>query len=85
MKLKELKEYINSLPEELDNQEVYIRNYNMEQGLTYEPVKSLQPVKVKSEKRMYTDSFDGMAYYAYTIRQANDNNNSTDALEVSTY
>lgn len=33
MKLKELKEYINSLPEELDNQEVYIRNYNMEQGL----------------------------------------------------
>ena len=84
MKLKELKEYINSLSEELDNQEVYIRNYNMEQGLIYEPVKSLQPVKVKSEKRMYTDSFDGMAYYAYTIRQANDNN-STDALEISTY
>ena len=51
MKLKELKEYINSLPEELDNQEVYIRNYNMEQGLTYEPVKSLQPVKVKKRKK----------------------------------
>lgn len=84
MKLKEFKEYINSLPEELDNQEVYIRNYNMEQGLTYEPVKSLQPVKVKSEKRMYTDSFDGMAYYAYTIRQGS-KDDSTDALEVSTY
>ena len=84
MKLKEFKEYINNLPEELDNQEVYIRNYNMEQGLIYEPVKSLQPVKVKSEKRMYTNSFDGMAYYAYTVRQAN-NNDSTDALEVSTY
>ena len=84
MKLKEFKEYINSLPEELDNQEGYIRNYNIKQGLTYEPVKSLQPVKVKSERKMYTDSFDGMAYYAYTIRQAN-NNDSTNALEVSTY
>ena len=84
MKLKELKEYINSLPEELDNQEVYIKNYNMEQGLTYEPVKSLQPVKVKSERKMYTDSFDGMAYYAYTIRQGS-KDDSTDALEVSTY
>lgn len=84
MKLKELKEYINSLPEELDEQEVYIKNYNMEQGLIYEPIKSLQSVKVKSERRMYTDSFDGMAYYAYTIRQSS-KDDSTDALEVSTY
>lgn len=85
MKLKEFKEYVNSLSEELDDLEILAECYDIEKGITLRDVKSLNVVRYKEKENIYTDSFDGTLYTSTVKEETISLKNSNKGLKICFY
>lgn len=85
MKLKDFKEYINSLPKELDEFEILSECYDMEKGIILKDVESLETIQYKEKENVYRDSFDGTRYTSIVKEKTFNSDNSKKGLKISFY
>lgn len=85
MKLKDFKEYINSLPSDMDDLEVLTSYYDMEKGQILRDVEGLCVIRYKEEEKTYVDSFDRTVYTSIVKEETLNCKNSSRALTFCFY
>lgn len=85
MRLKDFKEYINSLPSELDDLEILSECYDIERGVLLKDVKSLKIIRYKEQEKNYRDSFDGTRYTSVVKEECFHSEDSKECLKISFY